>query len=168
MTFLDGMNRHVEENMAKSEQRFGAKALKKICSFYSIDCYESRHEADFGFGWFHTNYPDFPVFLEARHGQFSWDDILDRLTTTKPWKELLELIETSGRKRARHGLPYVGILMQAKKHGIWVFHTATFLEQQMGHSRVTHQARTRERQILVDPFEGFLESVKAHGWTANG
>ena len=157
--FLAGMDHYVEISMLRSDRLFSARVLKAICGHFRISIDVSRDETDYDLEWFHANYTSFPVYLEARRISLDANQMFKRLTRTQAWKELMALLEQTGKE-------YAGVVLNFKGSGLFVLHTAAFLPPAPGSVRLIKQAVTQERGVILEELESFLKAVELSGWTS--
>lgn len=160
---IKDMQNEVDARMAGGEHAFSARALFNLLQL--LGCKPSpaqRHDPEFGFAWFHSAYPNFPVYLEARRTVLDLSGVISNMIKTDPWDELMALMEETGRE-------HCGIILRAKLGkplgALWIIHAAWNLDHAPGKIRMLYKARTKERGVIVERLDSFVESVKLSGWT---
>lgn len=146
--------RHQEEGVADSEHAFAIRSLKKICKEFQIEPPLLWSDPELGFGWFNSNYPNFPVRLESR--RVIIDDInpmLVSLTRSSAWKVYKEILQM-------YDFESCGVIVSARHLSLWILHNAWYLEPVPGYTRLSCRARSKDEGLIFEPLPAFILSVK--------
>jgi hypothetical protein len=157
VSFLDDMNRHHEDSKAKSHQVFVAKVVKRVCTFFQLSPGTFADDPEFGFGWFHENYPGFPIIMGARNIKIDVDQMFKAMTRSPAWTALMEFMAETDSDR-------VGLVVPAYGQGLFVAHNWWQIPEVPGHTRLVRRATREKDGIIFEPLESFLQGVKQNGW----
>lgn len=156
MSFFDTFQAHADDREANKQGSIARRAIIQICKYYNVDVDVPKEDIDFS--WFRENFPSFPVKLDSRAVELDVEKAFKALTKTKVWQALMDFIEESPD-------PYKGIVVTSNGLGTFVIHNAWHLPATAGYTRLTRQAATAEKGIIIEPLAAFLESVKQGGWS---
>jgi hypothetical protein len=123
-----------------------------LCKSLELDP-PPRHARDEGFMWFRENYPDFPVFMEARKTEVDLLHMFTRPTATEAWSAFLDTVE-------EYKKPCVGIVAQAVGVGFVVFHNAWHIPAVPGFTRMERRVAGRDRGVILEPVAGFAACTR--------
>lgn len=157
MAFLDEVRRTVDDRSAQSQHGHAVKCVKRVCAYFEIDIQGVKEDAEFSLNWFHQNFPTFPVRMEARKLSINVEKFFSAMTKTEAFMVLMDLIvENEDRP--------VALLVPAYGQGLFVLHNCWLLESVPGFTRLIRVANSKDKGVIFEPIEAFLESVKRSGW----
>ena len=137
---------------AKKEQNYISGALILLCRQLKLKVRVSELKGS-GFKWFHENFPDFPVHMEAVKEKLNIVDFWVRPTKTKPWKAFFDL-SSELRK------PALGVILQIPSVGYGVLHTGWSLPAVPGYTRMERRsAASDQRGLILETVPGFAASA---------
>jgi hypothetical protein len=138
----------------KKEQNFVSGALILLCRNLKLEFQTSELRGQ-GFGWFHENYPSFPVHMEAIKTTLDVIDFWLKPTKTKAWEEFFNLSEELQK-------PALGVMIRVSGVGYGVLHTAWMLPMVPGYTRMERRSATSDRRgLILDTVPAFAESARA-------
>ena len=161
--FVREMREDIDGRLANSEHSFTARALFDLLKLYGQPVHPARKkDSEFGFGWFHEQFPSFPVYLEARRTVIDLNEVVCNMAKLPQFEELMALMEEVGRE-------HCGIILRASMGKalapLWIIHAAWNLDHPPGRIRFLFRAKSKDRGIVVERLDSFVESVKLSGWT---
>jgi len=161
--FVSRMKLDSDNRFMNAEHSFAARALFTLLKLLGEEVQPTqRKDPEFGFAWFHSTHPNFPVYLEARKTVIDLHEVIVNVTKLPQWDDLMQLMEECGRE-------HCGIILRAKMgkelSPLWIIHAAWNLDHVPGKIRLLYRARTKERGVIVERLDSFVESVKLSGWT---
>jgi len=138
----------------KRQQNFTSGALILLCRKLELDVRVSELRCE-GFGWFHENYPDFPVHMEALKETINLPEFWTKPTKTDAWKAFFDLYEELQK-------PALGAILRVAGVGFGVFHTAWHLPSAPGHTRMERRsAISDKRGLILETMPAFVEATKS-------
>lgn len=161
--FIEDMQQELDGRDANSEHAFAARALFALLQFCGYEVHPARKkDPEFGFAWFHGAYPNYPVYLEARRTVINLNELVRNTTKIPQFEELMAVMEESGRE-------HCGVILRAcmgkGMTPLWIIHSAWNLDHPPGRIRFVFRAKSKDRGIIVERLDSFVESVKLSGWT---
>jgi hypothetical protein len=161
--FLESMQQELDGRDANSEHAFAARALFTFLQLCGYEVHPAqKKDPEFGFAWFHSTYPNYPVYLEARRTVVNLTEVVRNLPKIPQFDELMALMEESGRE-------HCGIIVRATMFRtlapLWIIHSAWNLDHPPGKIRLAFRAKSKDRGVTVERLDSFVESVKLSGWT---
>jgi hypothetical protein len=161
--FLESMQQELDGRDANSEHAFAARALFTFLQLCGYEVHPAqKKDPEFGFAWFHSTYPNYPVYLEARRRVIDLHKVLQDITKTPEFNELMSLMEESSRE-------HCGVILRASMGWnltpLWIIHSAWNLDHPPGKIRLVFRAKSKDRGVTVERLDSFVESVKLSGWT---
>ena len=161
--FLERMQNELNGRDANSEHLFAARALFTLLQLAGYEIHPAqKKEAEFGFAWFHSTYPNYPVYLEARKTVIDLNKVVRDMIKIPQFDMLMSLMEESGRE-------HCGIIVRATMGRaltpLWIIHAAWNLDHPPGKVRFVFRAKSKDRGVIVERLDSFVESVKLSGWT---
>ena len=150
-TFIQRLQAHQEVQGAESEHAFSRRVLVVISGHLNFQV--PRDDPEIGMGWFHENYPSFPVKLETRNITIeSVDKVLKSMVKSKLWEAYKEVLQM-------YNFENCGAVVKFKSHGLWVVHNCWRLDMTPGVTRLVHPAKSGGGTIF-EPLPAFLTSVQ--------
>ncbi len=161
--FMESMQQELDGRDANSEHLFAARAVETLLKLWGHYVHPAwKKDPEFGFAWFHQLYPSFPVYLEARRTVIDLNEVVRNMTKIPQFDALMSLMEESGRE-------HCGIIVRATMGKalapLWIIHAAWNLDHPPGKIRFVFRAKSKDRGVIVERLDSFVESVKLSGWT---
>lgn len=155
--FLARAQKNVVRLQAASDHNFSKRALCKFCEGFLIDVSTQKHDSEFGFGWFHDEYPHFPLRLEAKRTEIALDKAAKDMTKAWFWNVYIGLLEQTTYDHLAMFAPIV-------KGGLYVVHNHLSLAAAPGFSRIVHTGHN-ETGVIVESVDAFVAALKKAGVT---
>ena len=157
--FIDAVRKYSEdEGAARSHGAFVYKSLKVVCKHFDIVPPGRDWDSRLGFSWFHEQYPDFPVRLEASKYKISLEDLFLRPSRMEVWQELRVQVEEHD-----SDIHAFGVIVPSKK-GLYVLHDWRHGPFVSGYTRVEHKIDD-DHTFVFESVKAFCESVQCGGWS---
>ena len=141
-----------EMQSVESEHAFARRVLVVISGHFDFKI--PKDDPEIGMGWFHENYPSFPVKLEARNVTIeSANEALKSLIKSDIWEAYKEVLHL-------HDFGTCGVVLRfSRTRNLWVIHNGWRLDMIPGVPRLVHPS-TDGGGSVFEPLDAFLKSVK--------
>lgn len=161
--FIERMQHELDGRDANSEHLFASRALFTLLQLCGYEVHPAqKKDPEFGFAWFHAAHPNYPVYLEARRTAVDLNEVVRNMAKIPQFDALMSLMEESGRE-------HCGIIVRATMGKalapLWIIHAAWNLDHPPGKIRFVFRAKSKDRGVIVERLDSFVESVKLSGWT---
>lgn len=156
--FLDHCRGKFEDGKARSSQAYATKVVKRIMASFEVPVsFSEATDMEFGFNWFNTEYPTFPVLLDGHNTKVDVAQLFKAITKSPAWVLLMDHLESIDNHTG-------GIVIPAYAEGLFVAHNWWAIPEVPGFTRLVRKASRDSDGLIFEPLESFLMGVKAAGW----
>jgi hypothetical protein len=144
------------QQQANSEKGFAKSVLIQLCKAFELEYRDRQKDSDFGFQWFHDQYPHFPIRLDSKKLKIDLNDMFRAMTRTEVWDAYMNALEETENEQ-------MALFVAVPGHGTFVIHNCWHLPQVPGYTRLVRIAKTADKGIIFEPLNSFIESIRKAG-----